>query len=127
MSYQTAERECALTTGEEPTGRVECLSSVLQQIRETVLEQTNRHHPVRFEVSGELFGKDLDINCRLPFGPREVEVRGVLFGKREHARVRILAFRLLPSDQAAARADKLLEQDRQAIVELIAAARTNQE
>jgi hypothetical protein len=127
MSNQTAERESSLIGGEELDTRVECLTSVLQQIRETVLEGANRHHPVRFEVRGELFGKDLDINCRLPFGPKEVHVRGVLFGERERGRVRILAFRPLVSAQAPGRAGKLLEPDRQALVALIATARTNEE
>ena len=125
MPYPTAERESSLTTAEERAASVECLPSTLQQIREIVLEVANRHRPVRFEVSGELFGKELDINCRLPFRPREVEVCGVLFGEREKARVRILAFRPLVSDQAVGRAHTLSERDRQALVALIAAAQAN--
>ena len=127
MPYETAERESRLIRGEEPVARVECLPSVLQHIRETVLEEADRHHPVRFEVSGQLFGKDLDINCRLPFGPRKAEVRGVLFGKRKEAQVRILAFRPLVLNQAVGSTHKLLDEDREALVALIATAQTNHE
>lgn len=127
MSHRIAECESNLVNAAEHAAHVEWLPSVLEQIRETALEESNRHRPVRLEVTGEFFGKNLDINYRLPFRRRDVEVSGVLLGKREEARVRILAFRPLVSDQADGPINTLSEESRQALVALIAASQADHE
>src|SRR5438309_1607263 len=66
---------------------VECPSSLLEEVCESALAESARQPHVALEFNGELFGKNLDVNYRVPFHHRRAEVCGVLFGNREETRV----------------------------------------
>src|SRR2546426_5503428 len=94
-----------LTSVEAGTVLVECSPTVLDEIRETALDESRRH------------------NCGLLFSSGKVGLDGVLFGKREETRVRIVSLRSLVSDRSSSRSTTLGEADRQAfLIALISGA-----
>lgn len=112
---------------DEPAFSVECLTSVLEHICKTALEELNRSPHMALEFGGEWSGKGLNFKYRLPFGFRGAELDGVLFGKREATQVHVLAFRQALSGHVSTSHARLAEEERQTLVALIAAARADHE
>jgi len=106
---------------------VECPASLLEEICEAALAESVRQPHVAVEFNGELFGKNLDINYLVPFRHRRAEVCGVLFGSREETRVQLRDFRRLVMEGDFERSATLSDQERQALVALIAEAKADPE
>ena len=113
-------------TGEEEHGlSIECLTSVLDEIRNAALEAFDRKPQMMFAVGGGRLGKGLNFKCPVPFGNREAGIHGVLFGKRESGCVRVYAFRQPVTKYHDAGYGGLSESERRALVALIAEARAD--
>src|SRR5881296_3339896 len=106
---------------------VECPASLLEEICEAALAESARQPHVAVEFNGELFGKNLDINYLVPFRHKRAEVCGVLFGNREETRVQIRDFRRLVMEGDFEGSATLSDQERQALVTLIAEAKADPE
>src|SRR2546427_11529810 len=89
---------------------VECPSSLLEEVCESALAESARQPHVALEFNGELFGKNLDVNYRVPFHYRRAEVCGVLFGNREETHVQIRDFRRLVLEDDFERSATISEQ-----------------
>src|SRR5579859_498880 len=106
---------------------VECPASLLEEICELTLSESACQPHVAVDFNGPLFGKNLDINYRVPFRQRRVEVCGVLFGNREDTRVQIRDFRRLVLTDDFERSAALSERERQALAALIAGTKADPE
>jgi hypothetical protein len=98
---------------EERAWSVECLPTVLDKIREAVLEDTSDRPPAGDDSGKVRFGW-----IRLPFLNRAPGLSGVLFGQRSETGVRIVAFRPLDSGFAFGRSSTP-EEDWQAFEALV--------
>ena len=106
---------------------VECPASLLEEICEITLAESARQPHVAVEFNGPLFGKNLDINYRVPFRHRRLEVCGVLFGNREETHVQIRDFRRLVLEDDFEQSAALSERERQALAALIAGTKADPE
>lgn len=127
MIEQAPPREQNRAAAEEPDLMVECPASLLDGLGAATLAACGRQSHVAVEISGELFGRNRAINYRLPFHPKELDICGVLFGKREQDRLRIVDLRPLTSEYACDSQTSLSENERQAFVQLIAGSRSEAE
>ena len=106
---------------------VECPAFVLHEICGAALSEPVNQPQVAIEVKGNLFGRNLDINYQLPLSPGEVELGGVLFGRREETQARVLAFRALHRGHRSRLDATLSEEDLHALIALIKAARADRD
>src|SRR5258708_22026670 len=106
---------------------VECPAALLEEICEATLAESAQQPHVAVEFNAPLFGKNLDINYRVPFRHKRVEVCGVLFGNREETRVQIRDFRRLVLEDDFEQSAALAERERLALAALIAGTRADPE
>src|SRR5690242_5280960 len=106
---------------------VECPASLLEEICEAAIVESARQPHMTVEFNGTLLGKDLDINYRVPFRHRRLEVCGVLFGNREETHVQIRDFRRLVLEDDFEQSAALSERERQALAALIAGTKADPE
>lgn len=106
---------------------VECPASLLEEICEAAIVESARQPHMTVEFNGTLLGKDLDINYRVPFRHRRVEICGVLFGNREETRVQIRDFRRLVLEDDFEGSAALSEREQLALAALIAGAKSDPE
>src|SRR5258708_7311152 len=104
---------------------VDCPASLLWEICEDAIAESARQPHMAVEFNGPLFGKNLDINYRVPFRQKRVEICGVVFGNREEMRVQIRDFRRLVLEDDFEGSTALSERERLALAALITGAKSD--
>src|SRR5258708_35922293 len=126
MANECCHQECSSVNCVRARG-VECPAAPLGEICEATLAESAQQPHVAVEFNASLFGKNLDINYRVPFRHKRVEVCGVLFGNREETRVQIRDFRRLVLEDDFEQSAALSERERLALAALIAGTRADPE